>query len=168
MNRIKKGLILLLAALLPISAAGVCSAEILPARGEGQIGYQAVVLCESLTVRRDRSSGSEAVKTLCFGDTFIMQQCRNGWADCFLSDACDAGSAGWVNADYILIDPAWYRTDEATPVFAWNDTTASKVALLEKGTVLPIVKDEGEWLIVSLRGAVGWICKTGADRPAGE
>ena len=71
----------------------------------------------------------------------------------------DAGPAGWVNADYIAVDPAWYRADNATPVYAWNDTEAPKVALLDAGTELPILKDDGDWLIVSLRGATGWIRK---------
>ena len=34
------------------SAETVCQAEILPPYGQGQIGLQAVVLCESLTVPR--------------------------------------------------------------------------------------------------------------------
>ena len=46
-----------------------------------------------------------------------------------------------------------------TPVYAWNDTAALKVGLLDPGTTLPILKDTGDWLIVSLRGATGWIRK---------
>jgi hypothetical protein len=45
---------------------------------------------------------------------------------------------------------------------------APKVALLSKGTMLPILKDEGEWLIVSLRGASGWIHKSASDRLPAE
>ena len=71
----------------------------------------------------------------------------------------DAAPAGWVNAEYIAIDPSWYRTEEATPVYAWNDESAPKVALLDANTTLPILKEEGDWLIVSLRGATGWIRK---------
>ena len=148
------------------NAGNVCRAEILPPHGEGQIGLEAVVLCESLTVRKDRSASSQAVKTLRYGEVIIVQENWDGWANCFLSDAVDAGPAGWVNSDYILMDPAWYRTDDTTPVFAWDDTMAPKVALLSKGTVLPILKDQGDWLIVSLRGATGWIYKNAADRMA--
>ena len=144
------------------SIAGV-QAEILPAYGEGQIGYQAVVLCESLTVRQERSASSRAVKTLHYGDMFAVQDTFDGWASCFTSDDVDAGQTGWVHSDYIIVNPTWYRTDDATPVYAWNDTKAPKVALLDKGTRLPILKDEGDWLIVSLRGATGWIRKNAAD-----
>ena len=165
MNMLKKRVLWFIVALAVLCAAGsACRAEIIPPHGEGQIGLQAVVLCESLTVRKERSASSKAVKKLQYGDRIIVQERWDGWAECFLSDAVDAGPAGWVNSDYIAIDPAWYRTDETTPVYAWNDTMAPKVALLGKGETLPILKDDGEWLIVSLRGATGWIYKNAADR----
>ena len=142
---------------LMLGSIGAVQAEIIPPYGEGQIGLQAVVLCDALTVRQQPSASSGAVKTLKYGDRIIVQKQESGWADCFLSDAVDAGPSGWVNADYLAIDPAWYRTEAKTPVYAWNSTSAPKVALLDANTTLPILKDEGDWLVVSLRGAVGWI-----------
>ncbi len=159
-----KKLTLILLVLAALAAAVTPSlAEIIPPYGEGQIGLQAVVLCESLSVRRQPAANAATVHTLHAGDRFSVQHVQDGWADCFVSDDVNAGLTGWVNADYIIVDPAWYRTDAATPVYAWDDTEAPKVALLEKGTLLPILKDEGEWVIVGLRGATGWILKTDAD-----
>ncbi len=143
-------LILTIGCILPAKAA------VLPPRGEGQIGLQAVVLCEELTVREKPSSSSKAVEKLQYGAWPIVIEQKDGWAYCVLGDSEDSPS-GWVNADYIVVDPAWYRTDAKTPVYAWNDTAAPKVALLDKDTTLPILKEEGDWLLVSLRGAVGWI-----------
>ena len=143
---------------LVLGSIGIVHAEILPPHGLGQIGLSAVVLCEKLTMRQEPNSSSKAVLTLQYGDLILVDKQKDGWAYCFRSDAEDAPS-GWVNSDYIIIDPARYRTEAKTPVYAWNDTAAPKVALLEKNTTLPILKDEGEWLIVSLRGAVGWIRK---------
>ncbi len=160
--------VVLLSMILSFGKIASVQAEILPAHGEGQIGYQAVVLCESLTVRQERSASSKALKTLHYGDTFAVQDSWDGWASCFTSDDVDAGQTGWVNSDYIIVNPTWYRTDDATPVYAWNDTMAPKVALLGKDTILPILKNEGEWLIVSLRGASGWIYKNAADRLTAE
>lgn len=160
---LKKSVALVLALGMLFLGAQAC-AEIIPAHGMGQTGYQAVVLCESLTVRENRSTSSNAVRTLRNGDTFITWQNRDGWADCYISE--NQGPIGWVKSDYILIDPAWYKCDEATSVYAWNDTSAPKVALLDKGTLLPILKDDGSWLLVGLRGAVGWIQKTAAERTA--
>lgn len=160
----KLALMMVLALMVLCSTAGVSRAEIIPAYGPGQIGLEAVVLCESLTVRASRSTNAAAVQVVPYGTRFSVQNEGDGWAQAFLSDAVDAGPSGWVSMDYIAIDPAWYRCDAATPVYAWGDTDAPKVALLSKGDSLPILKDEGDWLVVSLRGASGWIRKTAADR----
>ena len=77
---------------------------------------------------------------------------------CTLGDSEDS-PCGWLNADYIFINPAWYVTEKSTAVYAWNDTAAPKVALLDKNTRLPILKEEAEWYVISLRGATGWIHK---------
>ena len=144
---------------LALGCIGAAHAEVIPALGQGQIGYQAVVLCEELTVRQQASASSKAVKTLHYGDRMIVYKQSNGYAQIFLSDAVDAEPAGWVNIEYIAINPSWYRTDSKTPVYAWNSTSAPKVALLSKGETLPILKESGDWLIVSLRGAVGCVRK---------
>ena len=147
---------------LALGNAGRVRAEILPPRGMGQIGLQAVVLCEELTVRSEPRSSSVPVEKLRYGDLPIVMKQSGGWAYCALGDSEDS-VLGWVNSDYIAVDPARYRTDGNTPVYAWNETTAPRVALLGANTTLPILKDEGEWLIVSLRGAAGWIRKSDAD-----
>ena len=147
---------LLVALTLILGTLASAQAEILPPRGEGQIGLQAVVLCESLTVRREPSTSSETVTKLDYGDLPIVMEQSDGWAYCALGDSEDS-LMGWVNADYIAIDPAWYRTDDRTPVYAWDSSSAKKIALLDADTTLPILAQEGNWLLVSLRGAVGWV-----------
>ena len=144
------------AAMLLLSSCAV--AEIRPATGMGQIGYEAVVLCEALTIRSGTSTTSSAAGRLQYGDVFACQQVlKDGWCDCFLSDAEGTGSAGWVLSDYVLIDPSYYLTEKSTPVYAWNEAAAKKVALLGAGEKLPILREDGDWLLVSLRGAVGWV-----------
>ncbi len=149
--------VLLLAALvLAFAGLAVSQAEILFPYGEGQIGYMAVVLCESLTVRQSRSASAKVVTTVPYGSKIIVTEEKDNWAKCVLSDSEDALS-GWVNSEFIAIDPAWYRTDAKTTVYAWNDLTAPKVALLEKDITLAILRIDEEWIVVSLRGASGWI-----------
>ena len=143
---------------LMLGCIGVAHAEIIQPHGEGQIGLQAVVLCDELTVRKEPSTSAKTVEKLDYGFLPIVTDVKDGWARVVLGDSEDA-LVGWVNADYIAIDPAWYRTEQKTTVYAWNSTSALKVALLDKNTTLPILKEEGDWLIVSLRGAVGWIKK---------
>ena len=149
---------LLTVLILMIASIGSAHAEIIPPHGYGQIGLQSVVLCEELSLRSEPSASSNKLRTLKYGDLPIVIEQSNGWAYVTLGDSEDSPK-GWVNADYIAIDPAWYRTEEKKPVYAWDDTLAPKVALLDANTTLPILADEGAWLLVSLRGAVGWIQK---------
>ncbi|MBQ9263064.1 MAG: SH3 domain-containing protein [Clostridia bacterium] len=160
-------LTILTALILALGCMGVVHAEIIPPDGPGQqIGYQAVVLCENLTLREKPSSSSKAMQTLNYGDLPIVigadlptgAKEENGFVYCTLGDSEDS-PCGWINADYIVINPAWYVTEKKTAVYAWNDTAAPKIALLDKDTRLPILKEEGDWYLVSLRGAVGWIQK---------
>ena len=151
-------LAILIALLLALGCLGAAQAEIIPPYGMGQIGLSARVLCESLTVRSEPSASARAVETLRYGELAIVMEQRDGWAYCALGDTEDSVK-GWINADYLAIDPARLRMESKTPVYAWNDTAAPKVALLDQGTELPILKDDGEWLCVSLRGATGWIHK---------
>ncbi len=164
----KYRLLTMLAAL--ILAAGcfgtVCAEIIAPEEPGQQIGYEAVVLCEELTLRAKPNASAKAVKILHYGDLPIVVGAdlpkgpmeENGFVYCSLGDTLDA-TVGWINKDYIYINPAWYVTEKKTAVYAWNDTDAPKVALLDEETRLPILKVEDDWYLVSLRGAVGWIYK---------
>ena len=164
----KYGLLPIITALILVfGCIPVVHAEVRPPESPGQqIGYTAVVLCESLTLREKPNSSSKAVKTLKYGEHVIVvgadttkgAKKENGFVYCCLNDSIDS-PVGWVLADYIVINPAWYVTEKKTTVYAWNDTAALKVALLDKGTTLPILKEEGDWYLVSLRGAAGWIHK---------
>ena len=153
--------------ILVLGSMTAVHAEIIPPYSPGQqIGYPAVVLCEELTLREKPSSSSKAIQTLVYGDQPIVVGAdqptgatkENGFVYCVLGDSEDS-PCGWINADYIVINPAWYVTEKNTTVYAWNDTAAPKVALLDKNIRLPILKEEDDWCLVSLRGAAGWIHK---------
>lgn len=133
-------------------------AELLPAHGEGQIGLTGVVLCESLTVHQSASQGAKVVKTLENGQMVIVMKQEDGWAQISISDDVNGGPLGWVKADYLAVDPAWFLTDSETHVYAWGSLQANKVALIEAGTRLPVLMQDGDWIVVGLRGAAGWIC----------
>lgn len=162
----KSGWLAVLAAvILTLGCVGTACAEIIPPCEPGQqIGYPAVVLCEKLTMREEPDASAKAVRTLKYGDMPIVvgadtqegAKMENGFVYCTLGDSEDSPS-GWINADYIIINPAWYVTETQTPVYAWDDASAPRVALLVKDTRLPILKEEGGWYVISLRGAVGWI-----------
>lgn len=160
-------LAILTALILALGSIATGYAEIIPPVDPGQqIGYPAVVLCDKLTLREQPDTASKAIQTLHYGDRPIIAGAdapagpkeENGFVYCTLGDSEDSLS-GWINSDYIVINPAWYVTEKETAVYAWNDTEAPRVGLLDKDTRLPILKEEGDWYIISLRAAVGWIHK---------
>ncbi|MBE5810432.1 MAG: hypothetical protein E7318_05785 [Clostridiales bacterium] len=152
------------------------SATILPPSGvdedfkawTGLEATPAVVLCESLSVLNARGDqGGKKVDTLYYtGNDILVIESWDGYAKIHYSDGADLG---WVRSDYLLMDPAWYVCDEDVQVYAYPDTMAPRVALLDKGAKLPILTqwDDGQsvngWVCVSLRGAAGWIRKTPKD-----
>jgi len=158
MISLKKVARFLVLALLVCALCSAALAEVIPPYGEGQIGLIAEVLPESITLRQKPSFSGKVLQTVEYGHIVIVMEQKDGWAHVTLGDSEDSPQ-GWVNAEYIAIDPAHYRTEEKTPVYAWDDENAPKVALLEKGEVLPILKEDGDWYIVSLRGAVGFVHK---------
>lgn len=165
---------LLLALMMIVLCTTAASATILPATGvdegfkawTGLEATPAVVLCESLSVLDARGDqGGKKVMTLNYtGKDILVIDSWDGWAQIHYSDGAELG---WVRSDYLLMDPAWYRCDDAVQVYAYPDTMAPCVALLGTGDELPIITDynaENEgWVCVSLRGAAGWICKTPQD-----
>ncbi|MBR1606137.1 MAG: SH3 domain-containing protein [Clostridia bacterium] len=156
-----KRIVLVLAALCLLSTA---HAQILPPDGPGQLGIPAVVLCQSLTVRESPATSAKSVGKLRYGDLFYTQDAADGWAPVFQGE--NEGCLGYVKSEFLAFDPGWYVTGGSTSVWAWGETSPNvpKVALLDKGEKLPILKDSGDWLVVSLRGAAGWIKKTAADK----
>ena len=156
-------LAMMLALVLVLGSIGTAHAMIIPPQGVGQIGISAVVILNDLPVYEKANASSKTLMTLESGRHVIVLEQDGEWAKLTLSDSVDETFEGWVNAQSLLIDNAWYMTNEETPVYAWNDTEAPVFEYLEEYTLLPILKDDGEWLVVSLRGASAWILKTEAD-----
>ena len=71
---------LLVTVMLPGLLLAIAHAETIPPHGYGQIGLQAVVLCEQLSLRRGPSASSNKVRTLQHGDLPIVIEQSNGWA----------------------------------------------------------------------------------------
>ena len=165
---------LLLVVLMLVLCASAASATILPPTGvdedyrawTGIDATPAVVLCQSLSVYDARGDqGGKKVTTLTYtGKDILVIDSWDGWAQIHYSDGADFG---WVRSDYLMMDPAWYLCDEDVQAYAYPDSMAPRVALLDEGTTLPIITEyeadcEG-WVCVSLRSAAGWIRKTPKD-----
>lgn len=170
-----KRMLSLLAALLVLLTSA--SASILPPSGTdtefqeftGIACTPAVILCQSLSVLDERGDqGGKKVETLRYSGTKTIPviESWDGWAKIYYADGT---KTGWVRNDYLLMDPAWYLCDEDVQAYAYPDSMAPRVGLLNKGTKLPIITqwDDGRsvngWVCVSLRGAAGWIRRNSAD-----
>ena len=162
----KRVSVLLILLMIMAAGCGVCSASIMPSRGPGQIGLSSVVLCDSLSLYSAPGFDSAVLQKVSYRSQIIVLRRENGWAEVVLGDAEDSPH-GWVKEDYIAVDPAWYQTEGETPVYAWNDSSAPRVALLDAGESLPILRDDGDWIVVSLRGAAGWIRNPVRTAPSG-
>ena len=170
----KKLTVLLLAMMLMLSAA---SATILSPTGVDEdfaawTGIEctpAVILCQSISIYDERGDqGGKKVSSRYYskdGDPMPVIESWDGWAKIYYADGT---KTGWVRSDYLLMDPAWYRCDDATQVYAYPDAMSPRVALLGTGDELPIITEYDDdtingWVCVSLRGAAGWIRKTPRD-----
>jgi len=139
----------------------VAFGEIIHPIGAGQLGFDAVVISKTVSVRPTQNANAKAVKKLNYGDHLAVMSLGNGWCECYLSET--EGLSGYVLEDYILIDPAYLTTEESTPVYAWQARNAKKVGLLGRGETYPIIRMEGDWLLISLRGAAGWVVRPNGD-----
>lgn len=165
-----------LSLLVLLLCTATASASILPATGVDEdfkawTGLEctpAVVLCESLSIldARGDQGGKKVGSLLYTGKTIPVIESWDGYAKIYYADGTETG---WVRNDYLMMDPAFYVCDESMQVYAYPDVMAPKIALLDKGTKLPILTEYddgvsiGGWVCVSLRGAAGWIRKTPAD-----
>ena len=154
----KVGISLFLVLILVSTAA---FGEIIHPMGPGQLGYDAVVISKNVSIRPTQNANAKAVKKLSYGDHLAVMSLGNGWCECYLSET--EGVSGYVLEDYILIDPASLITEEPTPVYAWQDQHAKRVGLLGRGEEYPITRMEGNWLLISLRGAAGWVIRPNGD-----
>lgn len=149
--------LLLTAALLWASAAG----EITYPAGPGQMGYDAVVISKNVSVRPSQNANAKAVTRLNYGQRFAAMPLGNGWCEVYLSET--EGMAGYALEDYLLVNPAFITLEESTPVYAWQARNAKRVGLLATGETYPIIRTEVSWMLISLRGAAGWIVRPNGD-----
>jgi len=135
--------------------------EVTHPMGPGQLGFDAVVISKNVSVRPTQNANAKAVSKLNYGDHLAVMSLGNGWCECYLSET--EGLSGYVLEDYILIDPAYVTTEDPTPVYAWQAQNAKRVGLLGRGETYPIIRMEGNWFLISLRGAAGWILRPNGD-----
>ncbi|MCR4875563.1 MAG: hypothetical protein K5922_00155 [Clostridiales bacterium] len=149
--------ILVLFILITSTALG----ELTRPMGVGQLGYDAVVISKTVSIRPTQNANAKAVRKLNFGDHLPVMPVGNGWCECYMSET--EGLTGYVLEDYILLNPAYMTTEDSTPVYAWQDRRAKRVGLLGRGETYAIIRMDENWILISLRGAAGWIARPSGD-----
>lgn len=127
--------------------------------------FPGVMLCEELPILDARGDqGGQPIGTLTYtGEAIPVNDSWDGYAQIVLPN----GQYGWVSNEYLLMKPDWYQCDGDTKVYAYPDFLSPRVALLDAGTILPIITETetetASWVCVSLGGGAGWIRKTPKD-----
>ena len=70
----KRTLVAMLLLTVMLGCAVFAQAEIIPPYGEGQIGWQGVVLSENLTVRKEPDASAPEVQKLHYGNLFSVMK----------------------------------------------------------------------------------------------
>jgi len=154
--------------LVLVMVAGSACATILDPRGvdlefklnTGIEAKRAEVLCRSLSALQEPNTRARKMKSFSAGQNFLTWESEDIWLNCFYSDGADPA---WVRNYYVLVDPHYYRTDNGTPVYAYGSTSAPRVGLTDTGDVYPIIMENDNWVVISIRGASGWIRKNNND-----
>lgn len=149
--------------------SGAARAEILPAAEydadyyafTGLKAQEAVVLCESLTVREAPDYRAAALYSMNEGRRFLTIVSEA--ADGFLSVHDETERVGWVREEYVLVRPDLLVLSASTPAYAYGSPDAPRVALLAEKETLPVISRQDGYLIVSLRGASAWIAEADVD-----
>ena len=64
-----------------------------------------------------------------------------------------------VKIAYVLLEPYWFESDAATPIYAYPSEDAERVALMPRGKRVAVIMETDDYYVVSLRGAAGFILK---------
>lgn len=119
----------------------------------GIYAYDAYVLCDSLTLRKEPDINSRSLRQLSYGQKLLVSMREGEWYHVYVSEHVE----GWVKSEYVLINPDLYITEAETPAYAYGSRYAPRVALISEGETLPIIHSTVAYYVVSLRGASAWI-----------
>ena len=126
---------------------------------EANYGRTAKVLCESLTLRLSPSFSAKAVTTLGWNTTLLPEgDPVDGWQQVtVVAQDGSLGYTGYVRSEYLLYDCRWYTASSSTPVYAYPSPDAPRVGLLDKNSAYPIIAEYNGYIVISLRGASGFV-----------
>lgn len=114
------------------------------------------VLCQTLTVRESASASAKAVHTLAYGDTVDILAQVGVWTQGSAQNGTQRVT-GWVRGEYLLTAPAQYVSAGETAVYAYPGEGAPRAGLLADGETHPVIAQLDGYIVISLRGASGFV-----------
>ena len=118
------------------------------------------MLCNTLTLRSEPSDSAPAICTLDYGAKLYVgfpAEDNDEWYDA--TYMADVHASGYVKIAYVLLEPYWFESDAATPIYAYPSEDAERVALMPRGKRVAVIRETDDYYVVSLRGAAGFILK---------
>lgn len=117
------------------------------------------VLCETLSLRENPDATSKIIQTMTYGTYFTVIEESGSWYNVTYRDEEGLRYSGWVRKEYVLVNPDYFIPDGETPVYAMPSGSAKRVGLISGETRYPIIGEIDGFLVISLRGASGFVVK---------
>lgn len=117
------------------------------------------VLCESLSLRENPDAASDIIHTMSYGTYCTVLAESGSWYNVTYRNEEHLRYSGWVKKEYVLVNPDCFVPDGETPVYAMPCGGAKRVGLINGETSYPIIGEIDGFLVISLRGASGFVEK---------
>ena len=126
--------------------------------------YPGIVISQNVSLRTDKSTGATRLASIPNGTVLDLLDEQNGWYYVNYWDTKTmTATQGWVLVDYIVRDPSFITTTKSTYVYSTPTRDSKKVGQLVSGTQLVVIGEYGDFWVVNLRSASGFIYKGDID-----
>lgn len=130
------------------------------ADAKAQTVYPGIVISQSVSLREAPSTGARRIASIPNGSVLDLLDEQNGWyyVRCWDSKT-QTEMEGYVVVDYVVRDPLFVTTTKSTYVYSTPDRGSKKVGQLVSGTQLVVIGEWGDFWVVNLRSASGFLYK---------
>lgn len=126
--------------------------------------FPGIVISQNVSLRESPSTGAKRLASIPNGSIFDLLDEQNGWYRVSYWDGkAIAPMEGWVRVDFVVRNPSFITTTNATYVYATPNRSAKKVGELTSGTQLVVIGEYNDFWVVNLRSASGFIYKKDID-----
>lgn len=120
------------------------------------LGY---VLCEALSLRENPDAAATLIHTMPYGTYCTVLEESGSWYNVTYRNEVNTRYSGWVRKEYMLVNPDCFVPEGETPVYAMPSGSSKRIGLINSGTSYPIIGEMNGFLVISLRGASGFVAK---------